>query len=59
MHVVLWREVVVKNCVDVFKLNEACVLIGLAELGVGSVEVTTTATSNGGNLSNLGESSWA
>lgn len=58
MHVVLWGEVVVEDRVDVFELDQAGVLIRLAELGVGSVEVATTTTSNGSDLSNLGESSW-
>lgn len=59
MHVVLRGEVVVEHRVDVFELDQAGVLIRLAELGVGSVEVATTTTSNGSDLSNLGEGSWA
>ena len=51
MHVVLGGVVVVEDCVDIFELDKAGVLIGLPELGIRSVEVATTASSHGeGNM---------
>ena len=54
MHVVLRREIVIQNCVNVLKLHKTGLLIGLAELGVRFVEVTS---SHSGNLGHLSESS--
>ena len=56
MHVVLWRKVVIEDCVNIFKLNQASLLIGRSKLGVRSVEVTATTTSYGSNLCQLSES---
>jgi hypothetical protein len=45
----------IKDCVNVFKLNKAGVLVGFPKFGIRSVEVTTTTASNGGNLCQLSE----
>ena len=55
MHVVLRREIVIQNCVNVLELHKTSLLIGLAEFGVRFVEVTASSYSS--NLSHLIKSS--
>ena len=44
MHVILGVEVVIKNCVNVLKVDNSCVLVRSPQLGVRFVEVATTTT---------------
>jgi hypothetical protein len=46
MHVILRREVMIENCVDVFKSVSSGEVVGLGQLRVWSVEMTTTTTSD-------------
>lgn len=46
MHVVLWREVMIQSCVDVFQSVPPGELIQRRELGVWSVEVAATTSSS-------------
>ena len=55
MHVVLRREIVIQNCVNVLKLHKTSLLIGLAEFGIRFVEVT--ASSHSSYLSHLSKGS--